>query len=54
MNLFLHWIQSFNKHTKQLIVLEFQDRHKTFCYEYKNLRSLEKVTFIMLLFTFGD
>ncbi len=38
-----HCIQSFNKHTKQFIALEFQDRHKALCYEYNNARSLEEV-----------
>jgi hypothetical protein len=38
-----HCIQSFNKHTKQLIALEFQDWHKALCYEYNNARSLEEV-----------
>jgi hypothetical protein len=30
-------------HTKQLIDLEFQDRHKALCYDYNKTKSLEKV-----------
>jgi hypothetical protein len=30
-------------HIKQLIAFEFQDRHKFFCYKYKNARSLEEI-----------
>jgi hypothetical protein len=30
-NLF-HWIESYDKHTKQLIKLELQDEHKVFCH----------------------
>ncbi len=33
-----HWIQSLDKHTKQLIKLELQDEYKTFCHMYKNAR----------------
>jgi hypothetical protein len=40
---FFHWTQSFDKHTKQLIVIEFHDQHKTLCSEYKKVTSLEKV-----------
>jgi hypothetical protein len=38
-----HWIQSLNKHTKQLIALEFQDWHKVFCWDYEKEKSLEEV-----------
>lgn len=37
-----HKIQSLNMHTKQLIVLKFQDRHKDFCYDYNKIKSLEE------------
>ncbi len=40
---FFHWTQSLDRHTKQLIALKFQDRHKTFCYDYKKAKSLEGV-----------
>jgi hypothetical protein len=42
-NCLFHWIQSLEIHTKQLISLEYQDQqHKRFCYEYKNVASLQK------------
>jgi hypothetical protein len=37
------WIQSFDKHIKQLIAIEFHDQHKTLCYKYKKAMSLEEV-----------
>jgi hypothetical protein len=39
---FFHWIQSLDKHTKKLIVSEFQDRHKALYYDYKKAKSLEE------------
>jgi hypothetical protein len=39
---FFHWIQSFNKHSKQFIAHEFHDQHKAFYYDYKKTLSLEE------------
>jgi hypothetical protein len=39
---FFHWTQYFNKHTKQLIGLEFHDQHKALCYDYKKVMFLEE------------
>jgi hypothetical protein len=36
---FFHWIQLFDRHTKQMIALEF---HKALYYEYKKAMSLEE------------
>ncbi len=38
-----HWIQSLDKHTKQLIRPMLQDEHKVFCHKYKNAASLGDV-----------
>jgi hypothetical protein len=38
-----HWIESLDKHTKQLIIIELQDEHKAFCHEYKNVTSFGEV-----------
>ncbi len=38
---FFHWTQSFDIHTKQLIVLEFHDQHKALCYDYNKSTFLE-------------
>jgi len=38
-----HWIQSFDKHTKQLIRPKLQDEHKVLCHEYKNATSFGDV-----------
>jgi hypothetical protein len=40
---FFHWTQLFNMHIIQLIAPKFHDQHKTFCYKYKNARSLEEI-----------
>jgi hypothetical protein len=40
---FFHWIQSFDRHSKQLIAHEFHDQHKAFCYDYKKTMSLEEI-----------
>ncbi len=37
-----HWIQQFDRHTKQLIASKLQVRHKALCFEYKNATSLEE------------
>jgi hypothetical protein len=42
---FFHWIQSFDKHAKQLIMLEFHDQHKALCYDYKTIKFLEEANF---------
>jgi hypothetical protein len=39
---FFHWIQSFDRHTKQLITPKFHDQHKVLYYEYKKATSLEE------------
>jgi hypothetical protein len=39
---FFHWIQTLNRHTKQLIILDFHDEHKVLCYDYKKATSLEE------------
>jgi len=39
---FFNWTQSLDRHTKQLIALEFHDQHKTLYYEYKKTMSLEE------------
>jgi hypothetical protein len=39
---FFHWIQFFNKRTKQLIAPEFHDQHKALCYDYKKVMFLEE------------
>jgi hypothetical protein len=44
-----HWIQSFDKHTKQLIKLEFQDQHISFCHQYKGAKSLGEVESLYVL-----
>jgi hypothetical protein len=38
-----HWIQLFDKHTKQLIKPEFQDQHIFFCHQYNDAKSLGEV-----------
>ncbi len=38
-----HWIQSFDKHIKQLIKPELQHEHKAVCQQYKNATSLGDV-----------
>jgi hypothetical protein len=35
-----YWTQLFDRHTKQLIKLELQDRHIGPCHQYKNAKSL--------------
>jgi len=44
-----HWIQSFNKHTKQLKKLEFQDQHISLCHQYKGAKSLGEVESLYVL-----
>jgi hypothetical protein len=34
---FFQWNQSMDKHIKHHIKLEFQENHRTLCYEYKNV-----------------
>jgi hypothetical protein len=41
---FFHYIQSFNKHIKQLITPKFHGQHKTLYYEYKKIASLEETS----------
>jgi hypothetical protein len=36
-----HWIQSLDKHTKQLIKLKLQYEHKALCHQYKNATSVK-------------
>jgi hypothetical protein len=50
---FFHWIQSFDRHSKQLITHEFHDQHKAFCYDYKKPCPWKKLTFNMLPFNCG-
>jgi hypothetical protein len=38
-----HWIHSFDRHTKQLIMPKLQKQHKALYFKYKNGTSLEAV-----------
>jgi hypothetical protein len=44
-----HWIQSLNKHTKQMIKLEFQNQHIFFCHQYRGTKSLREADSLYVL-----
>jgi hypothetical protein len=48
-----HWIQSFDRHTKNLIKPKLQDQHNILCHQYKNAKSLWRLTISMLQFIVG-
>jgi hypothetical protein len=50
---YFHWIQSMDKYTKQHIKPKLCEWHKTICYEYKNVTSLEEANVNMWQFIVG-